>query len=143
MKKVTHDKNSLAGTSFLFKSEANNVSDQENIILSQSNANLPRTPVKTSVSLPAEPANNTFNGLLKRRNVSATLVPQSGGYQTRLELVSKNNLQPRRHMYNKPPERAIAINERIERMAQKWTETGIPCSFDDLAHPGRAHPVIS
>lgn len=140
MKKVTHDKNSLAASSFLFKSEPNFIPDQENIISSQPNANLPRTPVKTSPAA-LEPASNVFNAHLKRRNASTSAAPFTSGFQTRLELVSNNNLQPRRHMYNKPPERAIAINERIERMAQKWTETGQPCSFDDLAHPGRAHPV--
>ena len=50
---------------------------------------------------------------------------------------------PRRHMYSKAADRAVAINERIERMARKWTEMeSAPCSYEELAHPSRASQVI-
>lgn len=49
----------------------------------------------------------------------------------------------RRHMYSKAADRSAAINERIERMARKWTEMdSAPCSYDELAHPSRASQVI-
>lgn len=48
----------------------------------------------------------------------------------------------RRHMYSKAADRSVAINERIERMARKWTEMdSAPCSYDELAHPSRASQV--
>ena len=48
----------------------------------------------------------------------------------------------RRHMYSKAADRSAAINERIERMARKWTEADCaPCSYEELAHPSRASQV--
>lgn len=50
----------------------------------------------------------------------------------------------RRHMYSKAADRSVAINERIERMARKWTEMdSAPCVYDELAHPSRASQVTS
>lgn len=81
-----------------------------------------------------------FNGHLKRRQPTSA-APVSSSPLPRLDVIPNAHSQPRRHMYNKPSERAIAINERIERMAQRWTESGFPCKFEELAHPTRAHPV--
>lgn len=78
----------------------------------------------------------TFNSHLNARSSSST------AKSTRLGVVPNSFSQPRRYMYSKASDRSAAINERIERMARKWTalETS-PCTFEDLAHPGRASPV--
>ena len=50
--------------------------------------------------------------------------------------------KPRRHMYSKASDRSAAINERIERMARKWTDADeAPCSYEELSHPTRPSQV--
>ena len=61
---------------------------------------------------------------------------------TRLGVVPNSFSTPRRHMYSKAADRSVAINERIERMARKWTSLdSSPCTYDELAHPARASQV--
>ena len=120
------------------------VGSDENLPSSQSNSRqLSQSTLKPSgTPIPVEASSSVFNGHLKRRQPSMqTNSFASGAPATRLDIIPNPHAQPRRHMYNKPSERAAAINERIERMAQKWTENGYPCKFEDLAHPARAHPV--
>lgn len=83
----------------------------------------------------------TFNSHLARRTRSSK-VGSNSTFQTRLEVLPNKYSQPRRSMYIKSADRAIAIDARIERMARKWTaRADAPCSYQDLSHPGRAHPV--
>ena len=127
-----------------FKSSPLISGDNENLPSSQPNSQ-PASQQNFKAPPPPqpEPTSNVFNVHLKRRQPS----PKTSSFPflpltTTLDILPDHPLQPRRHMYNKPSERAAAINERIERMARKWTESGIPCKFEDLAHPARAHPVI-
>jgi hypothetical protein len=79
----------------------------------------------------------TFNPHLRSR--SPTTKPAQ---QTRLGVVPNSFSTPRRHMYSKAADRSAAINERIERMARKWTSLdSSPCTYDDLSHPTRASQV--
>ena len=79
----------------------------------------------------------TFNPHLRSR--SLTTKPAQ---TTRLGVVPNSFTIPRRHMYSKAADRSTAINERIERMARKWTSLeSSPCSYEELSHPTRASQV--
>ncbi len=128
-----------------FKSSPLSAGGDENLPSSQSNIQTtPSQPASKSQGTQPEPSSTgTFNEQLKGRQPSpVTTTFSSAPLATRLDIIPNFHMQPRRHMYNKPSERAAAINERIERVARKWTESGVPCIFEDLAHPARAHPVI-
>lgn len=82
---------------------------------------------------------STFNSHLYTRTTTTT---SSNPSSTRLTVIPNSFSSPRRHMYSKAADRSIAINERIERMARKWTSLdSSPCSYDQLSHPSRASPV--
>lgn len=82
----------------------------------------------------------TFNPHLHYRTDS--LRPHPSSQSIRLGVVPNSFSAPRRHMYSKAADRAVAINERIERMARKWTDLeSASCSYEELAHPTRASPV--
>ena len=80
----------------------------------------------------------TFNPHLLSRSSNNNKAAQP----TRLGVVPNSFSLPRRHMYSKAADRSVAINERIERMARKWTSLqSSPCTFDELSHPTRASQV--
>lgn len=84
-------------------------------------------------------ATTTFNPHLRSR--SSTNRPAQ---PTRLGVVPNSFSTPRRHMYSKAADRSAAINERIERMARKWTSLdSSPCTYEELSHPTRASQVRS
>ena len=96
---------------------------------SHSQDNLPVSVARTAT---------TFNPHLNLRATTSTPAQSS-----RFVIFPNNFSAGRRHMYSKASDRAVAINERIERMARKWTSfDSSPCTFDELAHPGRAFPVF-
>lgn len=89
-----------------------------------------------SQSEPHGPA-NTFNSHLRAR-----ITGSKAAQPTRLGVVPNSFSMPRRHMYSKAADRSVAINERIDRMARKWTSLdSSPCSFEELSHPTRASQV--
>lgn len=70
---------------------------------------------------------------------SATTKPAQ---PTSLVVLPNSEVETRRHMYSKAADRSAAIDERIERMARKWTSLpSSPVSYDDLSHPTRASQV--
>ena len=80
----------------------------------------------------------TFNPHLLSRSSNNNKAAQP----TRLGVVPNSFSSTRRHMYSKAADRSFAINERIERMARKWTSLqSSPCTFDELSHPTRASQV--
>lgn len=79
----------------------------------------------------------TFNPHLRAR--SSTTKPAQ---PTQLGVVPNSFANSRRHMYSKAADRSVAINERIERMARKWTSLeSSPCTYEELSHPTRASQV--
>lgn len=81
-----------------------------------------------------------LNPHLSVRSITNTNVAQS----ICLGVLPTSYASARRHMYSKAADRSAAINERIERMARKWTDMdSAPCSYDELAHPSRASQVIT
>ena len=81
-----------------------------------------------------------FNSHLSTR--ATTTNTSNTSSNTRLTVMPNSFSEPRRYMYSKAADRSVAINERIERMARKWTSSdSSPCSYDQLSHPGCASPV--
>lgn len=78
-----------------------------------------------------------YNSHLSAR--SATSKPAQ---PTSLVVLPNSEIESRRHMYSKAADRSAAINDRIERMALKWTSLpNSPISYDDLSHPTHASQV--
>lgn len=125
--------------------------DPENSQFASNNYDEPLTSIKDTTASQSFPqsesssiaastftAATTFNPHLLSRS-STTKVAQP----TRLGVVPNSFSSPRRHMYSKAADRSVAINERIERMARKWTSLeSSPCTFDELSHPTRASQVL-
>lgn len=118
--------------------------ETENIQLSDNQKNLQSVKEAANHLKPKEQQefpNATFNPNLNCRSPVAANNNFSRGQAVRLGVVPNGFSKPRRHMYSKAADRSVAINDRIERMARKWTlsETA-PCTFEELAHPTRASP---
>ena len=110
-----------------------------------SNSNLYNEKTKEATSggsqmMSFEPVSplTTFNPQLIARSTTS-----ASAQSTRLGVIPNTFTAPRRHMYSKAADRAIAINDRIERMARKWTSAteSSPVTYEELSHPGRASQV--
>ena len=139
MKKVTIlDKSTLA----------NHLSSQREFENSQSSSNFSAETTSEKMTTSSGGPSQSFEPVSPLTTLNPHLIARSstnqGPQSTRLGIVPNSFTAPRRHMYSKAGDRSVAINDRIERMARKWTSMdSSPVSYEELAHPGRASQVKS
>ena len=138
MKKVTILDKSTLSRHFLEDTENSQFSNNSTKVTSNLKDSLSQSNSQSQSESTDSSAGSNYNSHLRGRSNSQRAAAQP----IRLGVLPNGFSEPRRHMYSRAADRSIAINDRIERMARKWTSLeSSPCSYEELSHPSRVSPV--